>query len=76
MKKRICGLSRLTCVPVSRCQRRWLAGWLLCVSLGVAIGCGDNSAGVPAEEEGLIEFPVEEGEGQGTQEFTSERKAE
>lgn len=73
MRKRTCGRSRLAFVSAARSPLVLFTGWLLLVALSVTVGCTGNSTEEPPEEEGLIEFPVEEGE---TQEFSSDRVAQ
>lgn len=76
MKKRISRRNGLGRASVARRPIHSMAGGLLLIGVVAVIGCGDNSTVVPSEDEGLIEAPVEEEGGQGTQEFSSDRKAE
>lgn len=73
MRKRICNRSS---AGRTRLAMRAFEVGLIVGSLGAFSGCGDSSSGVPSDDEGLIEVPVEDGSGEGNVEFTSERKAE
>ena len=75
MRKRTCSRSRLGRSSVARRSMLSMASWLAVGALALPMGCGDSSTNVPSEDEGLIEAPVEQEGGEGTQELTSDRKA-
>ncbi len=77
MRKRICDHSRQGSSSPANARVFLAAGvGLLIGSLALAVGCGESSTGLPAEEDGLIEAPIEDDSGQGTHELTSKRKIE